>query len=102
MTQAANDINGPVHDGEEADETKDIAVIREQTFESLQILRNLLSLLMPKEVDDGPKLVDLIAALVAQQRDILVGIKRLQSDNNALFKRLDGKTGGDDQSSLAD
>jgi hypothetical protein len=31
------------------------------------ILRNLLSLLMPKEDDGGPELVDLIAALVAQQ-----------------------------------
>jgi hypothetical protein len=101
MTQAANDIDGPVHDGEEADETKDIAVIREQTFESLQILRNLLLLLMPKEEDDGPKLVDLIAVLVAQQRDILVGIKRLQSDSDAMFERLDGKTGGADPSTLA-
>ena len=100
MTQAANDIDGTAHDGEEADEPKGIAVIREQTFESLQILRNLLSLLMPKEDHDGPKLVDLIAALVAQQRDILVGIKRLQSDNDAFFKWLDGKNGGKHQSGL--
>jgi hypothetical protein len=91
MTQADNDIDGPAHDLEGADETRDIAAIREQTFESLQILRNLLSLLMPKEDDDGPKLVDLIAALVAQQRDILVGIKSLQADNNALFARLDAQ-----------
>jgi hypothetical protein len=63
-----------------------------------QILRNLLSLMMPKEDDGGPKLVDLIAALVAQQREILVGIKRLQSDMNALFGRLDGKIGAETQS----
>jgi hypothetical protein len=53
--------------------------------------------MMPKEDDGGPKLVDLIAALVAQQRDILVGIKRLQSDMNALFGRLDGKIGAETQ-----
>jgi hypothetical protein len=93
MTQAANDIDEPAHSAEDADEAKDIAIIREQTFESLQILRNLLSLLMPKEDDDGPKLVDLIAALVAQQRDILVGIKSLQADNNALFTRIDEQAG---------
>jgi hypothetical protein len=94
MTQAANDIDGPAPEPKDADEPKDIAIIREQTFESLQILRNLLSLLMPKEEDDdGPKLVDLIAALVAQQRDILVGIKSLQADNNALFDCLDAQAG---------
>jgi len=86
---------------DEQGSSEDLTVIREQTSETLQILRNLLSLMMPKEDDGGPKLVDLIAALVAQQRDILVGIKRLQSDVNALFDRLDGKTGGEDQSKLA-
>jgi hypothetical protein len=49
--------------------------------------------MMPKEGDDGPKLADLIAALVAQQGAILVGIKRLQTDINALYDRLDGKNG---------
>ena len=93
MIRAATDIDVPAHEAEEVDEPKDIAVIREQTFESLRILRNLLSLLMPKEDDDGPKLVDLIAVLVAQQRDILVGIKNLQADNNALFDCLDAQAG---------
>jgi DNA-directed RNA polymerase sigma subunit (sigma70/sigma32) len=85
------------HDDEQG-ASEDLAIIREQTSETLQILRNLLSLMMPKEDDGGPKLVDLIAALVAQQRDILVGIKRLQSDMNALFGRLDGKIGAETQS----
>lgn len=83
--------------GAEAD---DLAVICAQTFESLQILRNLLSLMMPKEDDGAPKLEDLIAALVAQQRDILVGIKQLNSNMNALFDRLDGKFGTDKQHSI--
>ncbi len=45
--------------------------------------------------------MDLIAALVAEQHDILVGIKRLQSDMHVLLGRLDGKTGGDDQGKFA-
>lgn len=101
MTLDAKDRDGVAHDDNEADDSKDIAVIREQTFESLQILRNLLSLLMPKEDDAGPKLVDLIAVLVAQQRDILVGIKSVQTDMNALFDLLDGKKGGDASRELA-
>ena len=98
MTLEANDTDEPALDPDAGDGSKDIAVIREQTFESLQILRNLLSLLMPKEDDDGPKLVDLIAALVAQQRDILVGIRRLQTDLNALFDRQREKIGAETQS----
>jgi signal transduction histidine kinase len=82
---------------DEQGSSEDLAVIREQTSETLQILRNLLSLMMPKEDDGGPKLVDLIAALVAQQRDILVGIRRLPSDVNALFNRTDGKVGVESQ-----
>jgi hypothetical protein len=102
MTLDTKDSDGLAHDHDEGDDPKDIAVIRKQTFESLQILRNLLSLLMPKEDDAGPKLVDLIAVLVAQQRDILVGIKSVQTDMNALFDLLDGKKGGDASRELAD
>jgi hypothetical protein len=94
MSIAANDTDQQSVEHDDGESTpNDLAVIREQTFESLQILRNLLSLMMPKEGDDGPKLADLIAALVAQQGAILVGIKRLQTDMNALYDRLDGKNG---------
>jgi hypothetical protein len=91
MSLAANDTDEQIGDEDQSEQGKDLAVIRQQTSESLQILRSLLSLLLPKEDDGNPKLVDLIAALVAQQRDILVGIKRIQGDMNALFDRLDGK-----------
>jgi hypothetical protein len=50
-----------------------------------------------RAVDDGPKLVDLIAALVAQQRDILVGIRRLQSDVNSLFDQMGGNPLNDNE-----
>jgi hypothetical protein len=101
MSIAANDTDQQILELDDGEAPNDLAVIREQTFESLQILRNLLSLMMPKEGDDGPKLADLIAALVAQQGAILVGITRLQTDMNALYDRLDGMAGAGSPHNLA-
>lgn len=97
MSIAENGVGEEIREKDQHGDPQDLAVIKEQTFESLQILRNLLSLLMPKEDDDGPKLVDLIAALVAQQRDILIGIRRLQSDVNSLFDRMGGNPLNDNE-----
>ena len=69
--------------------TEDIAVLREESREQLELLRTLVRLLLPKGDDDGPKLEDLIAALVAQQRDILLAIRQVQSDVEAVIERLD-------------
>ena len=78
----------------EGEGASDLAVIREQTRETLDLLRSLVALLLPKESGgDGLKLEDLIAALLAQQRDILVGIRRVQADLGALFDRIDGAAG---------
>ncbi len=97
MSIAEDGVGEEIREEDQKRDSQDLAVIKEQTFESLQILRNLLSLLMPKEDDDGPKLVDLIAALVAQQREILIGIKRLQSDVNSLFDRMGGNSLNDNE-----
>ncbi len=69
--------------------TEDLAVLREESREQLELLRTLVRLLLPKGDDDGPKLEDLIAALVAQQRDILLAIRQVQSDVEAVIERLD-------------
>ena len=66
---------------------EDLTVIREQTRETLELVRNLVGLLLPKDDGEGPKLEDLIAALIAQQRDILVATRQIQSDIQALLKR---------------
>jgi hypothetical protein len=72
----------------------DLVVIREQTRETLELLRSLMALLLPKEsVGDGSKLEDLIAALVAQQRDVLIAVRRVQADLAALLDRIDGAAG---------
>ena len=96
MSIAENAVGEEIREDQRED-LRDLTVIKEQTFESLQILRNLLSLLMPKEDEDGPKLVDLLAALVAQQRDILVGIKAMQSDVNSLSERIGGNPLNDNE-----
>jgi hypothetical protein len=77
----------------EGGEASDLAIIRDQTREILELLRRLVALMLPKEDGDGPKLEDLIAALVSQQREILVGIQRVHADLAALFARLDGAAG---------
>jgi hypothetical protein len=97
MSIAENGVGEQIREEDRHGDSQDLALIKEQTFESLQILRNLLSLLMPKDDDDGPKLVDLIAALVAQQHDILIGIKRLQSDVNSLSDRMGGNSLNDNE-----
>ena len=48
-------------------------------------------MLLPRDSGkDGPKLEDLIAALVAQQRDTIIAIKRLQGDVTAIADHVLG------------
>jgi hypothetical protein len=71
----------------DATAAEDLTVIREQTRETLELVRSLVALLLPKDNGDGPKLEDLMAALVAQQRDILVAIRQVQADILVLLDR---------------
>ncbi|HET6237860.1 MAG TPA: hypothetical protein VFE41_23330 [Acetobacteraceae bacterium] len=77
----------------EGGEASDLAVIRGQTRETLELLRRLVALMLPKEDGDGPNLEELIAALVAQQREMLLGIQRVHADLAALFAHIDGAAG---------
>jgi hypothetical protein len=93
-TPSAGSGNGarPLVASSEAESTvaEDLVAIREQTREILELVRSLVSLLLPKDSGDGPKLEDLIAALVAQQRDILVAIRQIQADLLVLLERSGG------------
>jgi hypothetical protein len=62
----------------------DLTVIREQTRQCVMLLRQLIEMLLPKGDPDAPKLEDLIAAMVAQQRETLHAVKQVSSDLNAL------------------
>ncbi len=66
----------------------DLAIIRAQTRECLELLRALVGLLVNKPERDGPTLEDLIAALVAQQRDALILLRQIASDQGAILDRL--------------
>ena len=66
----------------------DLTIIREQTRECLELLRALVGLLVNKPEREGPTLEDLIAALIAQQRDALVLLRQIASDQGAILDRL--------------
>ena len=66
----------------------DLTIIREQTRECLELLRALVGLLVNKPEREGPSLEDLIAALIAQQRDGLVLLRQIASDQEAILGRL--------------
>ena len=79
----------PAENGQEdAELGSDLAVIREQTRECLELLRALVGLLVNKPEREGPTLEDLIAALIAQQRDALVLLRQIASDQGAILDRL--------------
>ena len=74
-----------------AREGDELTIILDQTRETLELVRSLVAMLLPRESGkDGPKLEDLIAALVAQQREMIIAIKRLQGDVTAIADHVLG------------
>ncbi len=69
----------------------DWAVIREQGRETLALLRQLIEMLLPKGDPNAPKLEDLIAALVVQQRETLRWVKQVAADQTVLIDHLMGE-----------
>jgi hypothetical protein len=66
-----------------------LAAIAHDTGESLELLRSLVALMLAKEAGhDGPRLEDLIAALVAQQRDMMAALRQLQADVTAIARHV--------------
>lgn len=65
----------------------DAAAIREQGRATLELLRTLIGILLPKDPGAGQDLRDLLAALVAGQRDILA----LAEEIAAGLRRLEGR-----------
>ena len=66
-----------------------LTTILEQTRQTLELLRTLIGLIVPIVGDrEGPPLEDLIATLVAQNRDLLTIARRIQADVRAIGDRL--------------
>jgi hypothetical protein len=76
--------------GDHEDSIRDtLATILEQTRQTLELLRTLIGLIVPIVGDrEGPPLEDLIATLVAQNRDLLTITRRIQADVRGIGDRL--------------
>ena len=66
-----------------------LAIIRDQTRQTLELVRALIELLLAKEGGrEGPTLEELLAVVIAQQRDVLTGVRRLQTDISAIAQYI--------------
>ena len=66
-----------------------LATIQGQSRQTLELLRTLIGFILPIVGDpEGPPLEDLIATLVAQNRDLLTIARRIQADVRAIGDRL--------------
>ena len=71
-----------------------LATIQDQSRQTLELLRTLIGLIVPIVGDrEGPPLEDLIATLVAQNRDLLTIVRRIQADVRAISDRLPAGVG---------
>ena len=89
MDQTEKALGGGPASGSAAEQNRydDLTVIREQTRDILALMRQLIELLLPKGDPDGPKLEDLIAALVAQQARTLMVCQQISTDVQVLLER---------------
>src|SRR5690348_8720029 len=66
-----------------------LAAIQEQGRQTLELLRVLVGLLQPKEGGrDGPSLEELVAAMVALQRDLIVVVRATRAELTRLGETL--------------
>ena len=86
---AAKDATEPEAGDHEDSIRETLATIQEQGRQTLELLRTLIGLILPIVGDrEGPPLEDLIATLVAQNRDLLTIARRIQADVRAIGDRL--------------
>jgi hypothetical protein len=76
-----------------------LATIENQTRQTLELLRTLIGVVVPMvSKKDGPSLEELIATLVAQNRDVLTTTRRIAADvrvlSDLLTSNLDLKANG--------
>ena len=66
-----------------------LATVQDQGRQTLELLRTLINLIVGIVGDrEGPPLEDLIATLVAQNRDLLTIARHIQADVRAIGDRL--------------
>lgn len=79
MTAAQQDRE---KEGAEAEQRMNarLGAIEEQGRRTLELVRALVGLLLPKEGKTGPSLEDLLSALLAQQGDMVVLLRAIQAE----------------------
>ena len=66
-----------------------LVIIRDQTRQTLELVKALVELLLSKEGGrEGPTLEDLLAVLIAQQRDIVTVVRHLQTEVMAIAQHV--------------
>ena len=89
MTDASKKPTAAEAAGTTGENGDSLALIYENSRETLELLRQLVQLLLPKsEPKKGPTLEELIAALVAHQRDQMVLLRQIQAGIGAVLDRL--------------
>ena len=75
--------------GEPDDIRETLAAIREQGRQTQELVRALLGLLQPKVGDrEGPSLEELVAAMVALQRDLIIVARTTRAELTRLGETL--------------
>ena len=75
----------------QGEDRETLAIIRDQTRQTLELVKALVELLLAKEGGrEGPTLEELLAVVIAQQRDVLTGVRRLQTDISAIAQYILG------------
>jgi hypothetical protein len=76
-----------------------LATIQDQGRQTLALLRTLINLIVGIVGDrEGPPLEDLIATLVAQNRDLLTIARRIRADVRAISDRLPARVSSEQNS----
>jgi hypothetical protein len=65
-----------------------LAVIEEQGRQTLELMRSLIGLLLPSSEQTGPTVQELMAAIVAMQRDTIAVARTTQRDVTRLVDGL--------------
>lgn len=80
---------GPGADGPTASDRDVLDQVHTLSVESVELLRSLVQMLLPRaEPRDGPSLEELLAALLASQRDQTVMLRQIGADIAALHAKL--------------
>ncbi len=91
MDTISNGTDGTAGEPEQtADQTQEVlAIIEDQTSQTLELLRKLVGLMVAKAGGrDGPSLEELIATIIAQQRQIGTSLRQMQRDITAIANHL--------------